>query len=244
LEKNHHARQIFNPWLKTAVSCATVYAALSGLSQIASGLPVMAAVYAAILCGLVFAASGSAVAAIAGPSIFLLMIAGVEVSLAPVLGIAFIGLVAYVIFVVRAGLPVWLAVAVCLSVFIAYFGGSQGGGGGMVQFLMQNWKLSEADARQATFIFRKLVHINFYGLCALAWYLASLRKPFTTVGKALPFAFGATFCLAAFDETRQLFAENRTGTPVDVWIDMGGAILFLAIAYFVTRRPTNAERAA
>lgn len=235
---------MFNPWLKTAVSCATVYAALSSLAQISSGLPIMAALYAAVLGGLVFAACGSAAAAIAGPSVFLTMIAGVELPLAPLVGVAFVGLIGYVAFVVRAGLPAWLAVAVCLSALIAYFGGSQGGGGGMVQCLMQNWKLSEADARQTTFIFRKLVHVNFYGLCALAWYSASLRKPIANVGNSVPFAFGATFCLAAFDETRQLFAENRTGTPVDVGIDMGGAILFLAIAYFVTRRPTNAGRAA
>ncbi len=204
----------------------------------------MAVLYGAILGGLVFAASRSAAAAIAGPSVFLAMFTGVEVPVVPLVGVAFVGLVAYIAFVVWAGLPAWLAVAVILAVLIAYFGGSQGGGGGMVQFLMQNASMSEADARQTTFIFRKLVHINFYGLCALAWYLATLRGAAAKAVSALPFAFGATFCLATFDETRQLFAENRTGTPVDVGIDMGGAILFLAIAFFVTKRPTKPERAA
>ena len=204
----------------------------------------MAVLYAAILGGLVFAASRSTVAAIAGPGLFLLMAAGVEAPLPILVAVAFMGLVAYVVYVVRAGLSAWLAVAVCLSAFIAYFGGSQGGGGGMVEFLMRDWKMAEADAREMTFIFRKLVHINFYGLCALAWYLAPINKSVSTLPRSLPFAFGSTFCLAAFDETRQLFAENRTGTAVDVGIDMGGAILFLAIAYFVTKRPTKPEVAA
>jgi hypothetical protein len=92
------------PWLKTAICCATVYAALTGLSQISSGLPIMAVFYAAILGGLVFAASRSTVAAIAGPGLFLLMAAGVEAPLPILVAVAFMGLVAYVVYVVRAGL--------------------------------------------------------------------------------------------------------------------------------------------
>jgi hypothetical protein len=240
LEKIQPAWEKGWAWLKTAVSCATVYFTFDWISHLPSGLGWIALLYALILGGMVFAVCRAATSAVVGPGLFLMMVAGIETPIQSLVLLTILGYLGFAVLSWRMGLPGWVTVAIILAGCIAYIGGSQGGGGAMVRFLMTDWRYSEEDARFTTFCVRKLVHLNFYGFCAVTWYRCALPR----LTNAVPLAITATFSLAAFDESRQLFAPNRTGTPVDVGIDMAGAILFLTIAAFSTKRPANHEGGA
>lgn len=125
----------------------------------------------------------------------------------------------------------WLAVLLALASVIAFVSGSKGGADPMLAFFHDRMGLSVAGADLATFITRKTLHFCFYGAtggAALlsAWQL-NTRRP-------AAFLFAASFplCLAAFDEIRQSTYHNRTGSILDVMLDMLGAmcVIFLVCA--------------
>jgi VanZ family protein len=70
-------------------------------------------------------------------------------------------------------------------------------------------------------ILRKLAHILAFGGLALLWYWA-LRPAFS---RPLPVATAVALLYAITDEYHQSFVEGRTGSPVDVGIDLVGILL-------------------
>ncbi len=85
-------------------------------------------------------------------------------------------------------------------------------------------------------IVRKAAHLTEYGILALLT-LRALRAGADRIEKI---AFGAVVCIAAIvaacDEYHQSFVASRTASPVDVAIDITGAVTALAILWLCQRR--------
>jgi VanZ family protein len=103
------------------------------------------------------------------------------------------------------------------------------------------------DAPQAVldrihFFLRKGAHVGGYGLLGFLTWRAVLAS---TRGGALRTALLAltwVLLVAAADEFRQTTIPARTGSPWDVGLDAGGALLALALAV-ATRRAPRGRRA-
>lgn len=77
---------------------------------------------------------------------------------------------------------------------------------------------------------RKGAHVFFYGVLALLAARALRRSGSGAAARAVPGALAAALAVALVDETRQSFAALRTGSGLDVALDLAGAALFLAAA--------------
>jgi VanZ family protein len=101
-----------------------------------------------------------------------------------------------------------------------------------------HWLLPDADGPtqwQVIFAIRKAAHLIEYGVLAwLAWLAL-----FSTYRRALlryaGLALAWVVVVAAFDEFRQGLIDSRTGSIVDVAIDLSGGVLALALAIAYTR---------
>ena len=96
-----------------------------------------------------------------------------------------------------------------------------------------------ADRPDFDFVLHKLGHLGVYAALAalIAWALdvpGAVRSRLWTVSVVLCLVYGAT------DEVHQSFVQGRHPSPVDVAIDMLGALLGLAAYAFLTRnRPSR-----
>jgi len=88
---------------------------------------------------------------------------------------------------------------------------------------------------QVIFVIRKAAHLIEYGvLASLAW-LALLSTYRRALLRYAGIALAWVVVVAAFDEFRQGLIDSRTGSIVDVAIDLSGGILALALAIAYTR---------
>ena len=101
-------------------------------------------------------------------------------------------------------------------------------------------RLSEAQIADVVFYIRKCAHATEYAV--LAWLLwRALRQHFAIVrGKwswgVAQLAWFAATIYAATDELHQGLVPNRQGSVWDVLLDSLGALLGLAVVWFVGRR--------
>lgn len=72
------------------------------------------------------------------------------------------------------------------------------------------------------FIGRKFIHAGEYALLCFLWWRALKRV--TAERRAALIALMIAFLYACSDEFHQTFVHGRHGTPVDVCIDMVGAV--------------------
>jgi VanZ family protein len=79
-------------------------------------------------------------------------------------------------------------------------------------------------------ISRKLAHFCEYALLLGLWWRALLTK--VSHRRALALAFAIAVLYAVTDEIHQTFVNGRSGNPLDVAIDITGA---LAAAWLITR---------
>lgn len=109
-----------------------------------------------------------------------------------------------------------LAILMCCA--LAALSGDAGGADPMLK-LFRKLGLNPQMAEIAVIIFRKSVHIGFYGVLAVLSFRASGLQWF---------AIAFPMLHALFDESRQAFAaHNRSGSIMDVAIDAFGVALFL-----------------
>ena len=94
------------------------------------------------------------------------------------------------------------------------------------------------DASPETLLFyhgiiRKLAHFGEYAVLGLLACQAFVRSPF----RSHPFIFAIVlvFAVAAIDEANQSFNPQRTGSMVDVLIDVGGGTAAVLFAYWFFR---------
>lgn len=87
------------------------------------------------------------------------------------------------------------------------------------------------------FAIRKLGHVTEYAILAsLMWRALRLSFPSTTRLSIAIAAFGVAVLFAASDEFHQSFFTSRTASPRDVAIDSAGALLAIAVCWFVSTR--------
>ncbi|HVL38861.1 MAG TPA: VanZ family protein [Fimbriimonadaceae bacterium] len=137
----------------------------------------------------------------------------------------------------------WLILALVLGYFVARFSGNAGGSGGSWEaWLVEVLGIGYGAAEWLVVAFRKGIHFMFYGIFAAAAYLAVARAEGLRVSQdshpaqkqsapvsALAFGFGLTIMHAIYDEARQTYAVQRTGSYWDIAIDALGALVFLWI---------------
>lgn len=133
----------------------------------------------------------------------------------------------------------WGAALVLMSWLIAFFSSPSGGSGGMISAAMQMLHLSQSQAELAVLVVRKCIHFSFYGL--LGW--AAFRWSLSTgclVRRALVIGLLVALVHAGFDEGRQTFFPDRTGSAWDVMLDCTGAAAFVWLSAR-TRRDESAS---
>ena len=108
--------------------------------------------------------------------------------------------------------------------------------------------ISSADWDEVHHLIRKTGHFVGYGVVSLAFFYSWRQtlhrmavKHWTLWRRASVLAVGCTLLIASLDEYHQSFLPSRTASPVDVGIDLCGAIaaqliLLLIISWFA-RRP-------
>jgi VanZ family protein len=85
---------------------------------------------------------------------------------------------------------------------------------------------------------RKLAHLFQYGVLGLFALHA-----FTYFKRPVVFALSFVALIAMIDEFRQSFDPARTATPMDVLLDIVGAMLALGVVFAIRRiRRNNADR--
>lgn len=90
------------------------------------------------------------------------------------------------------------------------------------------------------FLSRKFAHLTEYALLMIFLYLA-ISKTFSEYKKShFLSAFFLVIVLASLDEWHQTFVWGRTGTEMDVFIDMIGALM--GFYFIVLRTALHAEK--
>ena len=107
---------------------------------------------------------------------------------------------------------------------VGWFSGAGGGPDTFRRWVMSTFHLSQSAAETVVIAIRKTVHFSAYGVYGLSWRRFGWKM-----------ALIQTFLLASFDEARQTTAGNRTGSPLDVLLDLSGAIVLLTLVHFATR---------
>lgn len=124
----------------------------------------------------------------------------------------------------------WLTAGFVLGLLVAYFSGISGGtgGGAWERWLMNVLGLGAGAAEIIVVALRKTVHFTFYGILATAFFRAA-RAEKVVYSEAALFAVLLAAAFAGFDELRQTMTAGRTGSLLDFFIDMAGAMVFVAI---------------
>lgn len=144
-----------------------------------------------------------------------------------------------------AWLPVAFGIAIIMTESTKYFGLAQTSGP-----LRHLWESlfgpvsSDAQWYKMHGWIRKTGHMTGYGLLGVVLFRAAfltLRERWSSYLNAwlccMTFALGGVLIVASADETHQLFIPGRTGTRIDVMIDLiGAAILQLIVGAFLWRR--------
>jgi len=126
---------------------------------------------------------------------------------------------------------VYALLLIAMGLVISRLSGEAGSPGWMLAFFRDTVGLSQYAAEIATIIVRKTIHFGFYGCMALS--AASFASTFNTrVVNIHNFATVWTLGHAAFDEMRQSQTPSRTGTIIDVILDLTG----VAFALFLWNR--------
>ena len=141
--------------------------------------------------------------------------------------------------ITRSAAAVWL-LALLWTGLVLWAGSDNLSASKTSRFLVPlvRWLLPDANPRthwELIFAIRKAAHLIEYGILAWLTWLAL----FSTYRRALlryaGLALAWVLVIAAFDEVRQGLVESRTGSIVDVAIDLSGGILALALAIAYTR---------
>jgi VanZ family protein len=125
----------------------------------------------------------------------------------------------------RARLAAWLAVAAWTAVILALSRGSFSAEvtGSRLAALLQLLGIGLEAIEPIHFFVRKGAHLLVYavlGLLALRAARLSFAPPLP-----LPVALALALSVAALDEAHQATTATRTGSPWDVGLDAGGAVL-------------------
>jgi VanZ family protein len=106
--------------------------------------------------------------------------------------------------------------------------------------------ISDMAIAQIQFIVRKMAHVSEYAILAMLIWRAIRRGTGWRLGMSILFFVVWVVCaiLAASDEFHQSFVPSRSASPIDVMIDISGALVGLAICVAVGSRKVLKEKRA
>ncbi len=120
------------------------------------------------------------------------------------------------------------------GVIVAFISGGAGSAGGWAEWLVERFHLPLDQAELIVHFGRKGIHFAFFGLVGLfAWLW--LRTQNLDLRRIALLAVLWSASLGTFDEVRQSFHRDRTGSPWDVLIDSGGALCFVGFCTWRAR---------
>jgi VanZ family protein len=126
----------------------------------------------------------------------------------------------------------WALVLACMSWQIAFFSSPSGGSGGMIAAAIDFLGLSTGQAEVAVLVVRKCIHFCFYGMLGWTAFRFAMSTGAERV-RSIVFGVALAISFAMFDEGRQTFFFDRTGSTWDVLLDTAGAV---ALVWFSARR--------
>ncbi len=86
------------------------------------------------------------------------------------------------------------------------------------------------------FLIRKTAHVVVYGVQYFFWFRAFQESRGASRRKSCLASLGLCLLLALVDEAHQSFVKSRTGSLMDVSLDMGGASIAALITLAFRRR--------
>ncbi len=132
----------------------------------------------------------------------------------------------------------WTATMMILALPVATFSGASGGAGGWAEWLTEVFRLEGATAEQVIWWVRKSLHFTVYGVLALSAFKAldsNDHATSVTCGTVVIWSLSH----ACFDELKQMSIPGRTGSAVDIIIDLGGALVAVGFALHLKRKETS-----
>lgn len=134
----------------------------------------------------------------------------------------------------------WMILLFGSGFLVAFFSGAGGSADGWVEAFQRWFGVRQAMAEALVQITRKFIHFVFYGsmgVLAMGWAL-SWKRPVRAA-----FSFGLVWALThgIFDEVRQSFHTNRTGSPFDVAINLAGILTLMAIYWSVLPQESSGK---
>ena|SRR3712207_4382209 len=97
-------------------------------------------------------------------------------------------------------------------------------------------EISAATIVAVQLLVRKLAHVTEYALLASLLLRALRPAPGEAMLPRAVTALAVAGACAALDEFHQSFVASRTGSPRDVMIDVAGAVIGVAIYWFILKR--------
>ncbi len=113
--------------------------------------------------------------------------------------------------------------------------------GPIIDWLFPDW--TALDRWHFHVRMRKLAHPMEYGVLALLAFNAVFASLDTLLARIAALALLLVWGVAATDELRQAYSQNRTGSLGDVALDLLGALVALALIVLVRRRLDRAPTA-
>lgn len=110
--------------------------------------------------------------------------------------------------------------------------------GPLIDWLFPDW--SRLERWQLHFRLRKLAHPTEYALLALLAFHAVFVTLETLLARITALALLLVLAVAATDELRQAFLQTRTGSLLDVALDLSGALVALLVVVLLHQRSTGA----
>jgi VanZ family protein len=146
----------------------------------------------------------------------------------------------------------WLAVGACIGIILLFAGDdfSAGRTSRILLPLLRHFfpDVDVATLRELHGVVRKAAHVIEYALLAFLAYRALRLTIDVSVLATAAWTLGIVLLVASTDELRQSLIEARTGSIVDVGLDLAGGALGVALVVALHRalgigRPTRPDGA-
>jgi VanZ family protein len=142
----------------------------------------------------------------------------------------------------------WAMVILC-ALFILGLGGAEFGAAQTSRYLLRTLRWLFPDLTISTYLklivwIRKTAHFTEYALLGALAFRAVFLSTDSALLRVALLAVGVAATVAATDEFRQAFLPTRTGSAWDVALDVTGALIAIALAYYLKRRAEQGMRRA
>jgi VanZ family protein len=136
---------------------------------------------------------------------------------------------------------------IACALFILGLGGAEFGAAPTSRYLLPALRWLFPDLTISTYLklivwIRKTAHFVEYALLGALAFRAVFLSTDSALLRVAALAVGVAASVAAMDEFRQSFLPERTGSPWDVALDVTGALIAIAFAFWLKRRAEQGLR--